>query len=81
MVKKPDDLSLLKKNKTGVRFEDLIRILKRHGWEHKSTTGSHYIYGKTGSLPIMIVKPHGKHKYCHPMDVNKVIAMLESESY
>lgn len=27
----------------------------------------------------MIGKPHGKHKHCHPMDVNKVIAEPESE--
>jgi len=79
MVKKPDDLTLLKRNKAGVRFEDLVRILKRHGWEHKSTAGSHHIYGRMGNLPIMLDKPHGNKKYCHPMDVNKVITMLENE--
>ncbi len=80
MVKKQDDLTSLKKNKTGIRFEDLTRILKRNNWEHQSTSGSHHIYSKPGHLPVMVVKPHGKHKHCHPMDVNKVIAALESES-
>jgi len=79
MAKKQDDLTWLKKNKMGVRFSDLERILKQHGWKHQSTTGSHHVYTKAGCLPIMVVKPHGKHKYCHPMDVNKVIAALELE--
>ena len=80
MIKKQDDLALLKKNKTGVKFQDLVRILKQRDWAHQSTNGSHYIFCKAGFLPIMIVKPHGNHKFCHPMDVNKVIAVLESES-
>ncbi len=26
----------------------------------------------------MLVKPHGNHKFCHPMDVNKVISVLDA---
>ena len=79
MVKKQDDLSKLKGNKKSVRFNELERILNQHGWILQSTSGSHHIYCRKGCLPIMIVRPHGKHKFCHPMDVNKVIAGLESE--
>jgi predicted RNA binding protein YcfA (HicA-like mRNA interferase family) len=79
MVKKQSDLTQLKNSKKSTRFSDLERILKQHGWEHRSTNGSHNIYAKDASLPIMVVKPHGKHKYCNPMDVNKVIAMLQAE--
>jgi predicted RNA binding protein YcfA (HicA-like mRNA interferase family) len=79
MAKKQDDLTWLKKNKMGVRFNDLEHLLKQHGWHHQSTTGSHHVYAKAGCLPIMVVKPHGKQKYCHPMDVNKVIAALDAQ--
>ncbi len=79
MAKKKDDLTRLKGNKVSVRFNGLERILKQHGWELQSTSGSHHVYAKADRLPVMIVKPHGKHKYCHPMDVNKVIAELEFE--
>ncbi len=79
MVKKQADLTTLKGNKKSVRFNDLEQILKRHGWELQSVSGSHHIYSKAGRLPVMVVKPHGKHKYCHPMDVTKVIAELEAE--
>jgi predicted RNA binding protein YcfA (HicA-like mRNA interferase family) len=79
MAKKQGDLIRLKSNKKSIRFNDLERILNQHSWELQSTTGSHHVYGKAGRLPIMIVRPHGNHKYCHPMDVNKVIAELTVE--
>ncbi len=79
MVKKHDDLAKLRNNKKGTRFNDLERILKQHGWQLQSITGSHHIYSKNDCLPIMIVKPHGNKKYCHPMDVNKVVNALEAE--
>ena len=79
MAKKESDLNRLRNNKTGVRFTELIQILNHHGWSHQSTSGSHHVYCKTKCLPIMVVKPHGKQKYCHPMDVNKVISALEAE--
>lgn len=78
-MKKQDELSQLRKNKMRTRFSDLARILKLHGWQVQSITGSHHVYSKKGRLPILVVKPHGKQKYCHPMDVNKVITALEAE--
>jgi len=76
MVKKLDDRTKLIRNKKSTRLNELERILKQNGWKLQSTTGSHFTYGKTGCLPIMIVKPHGNKKYCHPMDVIKVINAL-----
>ncbi len=77
MANKQDALWLLKNNRKTTRFNDLNQILKNHGWQLRNSSGSHYVYTKPGRLPTMIVKPHGKHKYCHPMDVNKVISALE----
>lgn len=78
-MKKQDDITRLKIGKKSIRFNELEQILKRHGWDLQSVAGSHHIYTKAGRLPVMIVKPHGNHKYCHPMDVVKVIAELEAE--
>jgi predicted RNA binding protein YcfA (HicA-like mRNA interferase family) len=80
MAKKQDDITKLLSNKKSTRFDDLVRIMKQHGWELRSTKGSHHTYTKAGFLPIMIVKPHANKKYCHPMDVNKVINALELEA-
>ncbi len=79
MAKKQDYLCMLKGNKKNIRFTVIERILKRHAWKLQSTNGSHHIYSKTGRIPILIVKPHGNNKFCHPMDVNKVILELEIE--
>ncbi len=79
MTEKQDPLTRLKKNKTSIRFQELVALLGRFGYSEKSRKGSHLIYGKPGCLPIMIVKPHGGKKFCHPMDVNKVIRLLEAE--
>ena len=72
-----DDIAALKRNKVGVRFSELVSILKAHGWEHRSTSGSHCVFAKKACQPILLVKAHGNNKYCYPMDVNKVIAALE----
>jgi predicted RNA binding protein YcfA (HicA-like mRNA interferase family) len=72
-------LTRLKKNKIRITFEELVALLADFGYLEKNRSGSHYIYGRSGSLPIMIVKPHGGKKYCHPMDVNKVIRLMESD--
>ena len=79
MVKKQSNLTQLKNNKKGTRFNDLERILKQHGSELRVLMVHVDTYVRTGSLPIMVVKPHAGRKYCHPMDVNKVIAMLQVE--
>jgi predicted RNA binding protein YcfA (HicA-like mRNA interferase family) len=78
MVKKESPLVRLKKHKTNVGFSDLVHVLNQNGYVEQSVKGSHHIFGKQGHLPIMIVKPHGGKKSCHPMDVNKVIKMLEA---
>lgn len=80
MAKKQDALSLLRNNRKTTRFNDLIQIMKNHGWQLRNSSGSHHIYIKPGCLPIMVVKPHSGHKYCHPMDVNKVITALEEDA-
>jgi predicted RNA binding protein YcfA (HicA-like mRNA interferase family) len=80
MIKKQDDLTVLKNSKLSIRFAELDRILQRHGWQTQSVHGSHHIYCKPSHLPIMVVRPHGKQKYCHPMDVKKVITALQNES-
>ena len=78
MAKKENQLAKLKKNKTNIAFSELIRILRDEGYTEQSITGSHHIFGKKDTLPVMIVKPHGGKKSCHPMDVNKVIKILEA---
>jgi len=40
--------------------------------------GSHHVY-KKGNKILTIVRPHGRHKHCHWLDVKDVIKMLEED--
>jgi len=78
MGKKSNYLFSLSKNKKGIRFTELVKVLKENGYTERNIAGSHHVYGKQGHLPIMIVKPHGGKNFCHPKDVNKVINLLKT---
>lgn len=42
-----------------VSGKELARILERHGWNLLLTSGSHYVYGKSGSIVRLSVPIHG----------------------
>lgn len=72
------NLSRIKQNPKGVRFNQLERIILREGFKRVNISGSHHIY-KKGSKILTVVKPHGRHKHCHWLDVKDVIRILEEE--
>jgi predicted RNA binding protein YcfA (HicA-like mRNA interferase family) len=39
--------------------KEFCALLERHGWDLKRIEGSHHIYGKSGSVPIISVPVHG----------------------
>lgn len=39
--------------------KDLCRIVERHGWELRRIHGSHYIYGRQGSIVRLSISVHG----------------------
>jgi predicted RNA binding protein YcfA (HicA-like mRNA interferase family) len=38
--------------------KDLCRIVQRRGWELRRVTGSHHIYGKSGSIVRLSIPVH-----------------------
>lgn len=38
--------------------KELIQILERHGWSLLRITGSHHIYGRTGSVVRLSIPVH-----------------------
>lgn len=79
MAPQPDDLERLKRNPKGVRFADLERIILRAGFVLDRIRGSHHVYVRGGRV-LTVVKPHGRHKTCHPRDVRDIIRFLEEEA-
>ena len=78
MVKKQNPLIKLRTSKSNIRFEELVKTLLSLGYREQNVIGSHHIFGKSGCLQLLIVKPLGNKKTCHPRDVNKVIKVLEA---
>jgi predicted RNA binding protein YcfA (HicA-like mRNA interferase family) len=67
----------LRSNPQGIRYADLVRVLKDLGFEETRCRGSHHIFRRAGGPPILIVKPHGGRNLCAVVDVKKVLDLLE----
>jgi predicted RNA binding protein YcfA (HicA-like mRNA interferase family) len=78
MSEKDKDLSRIKGNPEGVRFKELEKVILRAGFRLMNISGSHHVY-KKGSKILTVVKPHGRHKHCHWLDVKDVIKILEED--
>jgi len=72
------DLSRIKQNLKGVRFNELERIILRGGFKRVNISEVTNVY-KKGSKILTVVKPHGGHKHCHWLDVKDVIKILEGD--
>jgi predicted RNA binding protein YcfA (HicA-like mRNA interferase family) len=42
-----------------VSGKEFARVVERHGWRLLRITGSHHIYGRTGSIVRLSVPVHG----------------------
>jgi predicted RNA binding protein YcfA (HicA-like mRNA interferase family) len=67
----------LRSSPKGIRFADLVRVLRDLGFEEARSKGSHHIFRRPGGPGILIVKPHGGRNFCSLADVHKVVELLE----
>jgi len=67
----------LKNNPRGIRYAELIRVLRDLGFEETRSRGSHHVFRRRGGPSLLIVKPHGGRRLCAIADVKKVIEFLE----
>ena len=58
------------------RFSQLHALLQYEGFTVINTRGSHFTYQHGDGRLLVIVRPHGKRKTCHPRDVLKVLEVL-----
>ena len=72
------DLIKIKENPRGVRFRELEKAILKAGFRRANTKGRHHVYKKENKI-LTIVRPHGKHKHCHWLDVKDVIRILEED--
>jgi predicted RNA binding protein YcfA (HicA-like mRNA interferase family) len=77
-MEKDKDLTKIKANPKGVRFNELEKVILRAGFRLVNIRGSHHVY-KRGEKILTVVKPQGRHKHCHWLDVRDVIRFLEED--
>ena len=58
------------------RFSQLQALLGYERFTVINTRGSHFTYQHSDGRLLVIVRPHGKRKTCHPRDVRKVLEVL-----
>jgi predicted RNA binding protein YcfA (HicA-like mRNA interferase family) len=59
-----------------VRFAQLQALLKYEGFQVINTRGSHFTYHHDDGRLLVVVRPHGRHKTCHPRDIRRVLEVL-----
>lgn len=78
MSKMNKDLSKIKETPKGARFKELEKVILRAGFRLMNIRGSHHVY-KKGDRILTLVRPPGRHKYCHWLDVKDVVKILEED--
>jgi predicted RNA binding protein YcfA (HicA-like mRNA interferase family) len=70
----------IQNNPKAVRFDDLVTVMGRCGWEMKQAKGSSHVkFKKPGEAPIIGVKPHGGKTYADVALVEDCLSVLEGD--
>ena len=59
-----------------IRFGEIDALLRQEGFVLFNQRGSHCSYHKADGRVITVVRPHGRHKTCHPADVRRLLEVL-----
>ncbi|MBC7785520.1 MAG: type II toxin-antitoxin system HicA family toxin [Burkholderiales bacterium] len=56
-----------------VRFAELLRLMKKHGWVLARINGSHHVFKKPDGNSFAIPVHHGKVKYAYWREIQRQI--------
>ncbi len=74
---KRDKLILRMQNApNSIRFAEVQTLLRQESFVLFNQRGSHCTYHRQDGRLVTIVKPHGRHKTCHPVDIKKLMKAL-----
>jgi predicted RNA binding protein YcfA (HicA-like mRNA interferase family) len=69
-------LELMRTTPAAVRFTQLQALLKYEGFRIINKRGSHFTYHHEDGRLLVVVRPHGRRKTCHPRDIRRVLEVL-----
>jgi predicted RNA binding protein YcfA (HicA-like mRNA interferase family) len=75
-----DDLTRrMRRSPRSIRFDELDRFLRGHGFTPRQGSGSHVVYRRPDGARLTIVRPHGGAKTVHPEAIRQVLRLLAAE--
>jgi predicted RNA binding protein YcfA (HicA-like mRNA interferase family) len=60
-----------------IRFGEVVALLQHEGFVLFNQRGSHCSFHRVDGRVLTIVRPHGTRKNCHPVDIRKLMEVLE----
>jgi predicted RNA binding protein YcfA (HicA-like mRNA interferase family) len=66
----------MRRSPATIRFNQVETLLRRMGFVLFNSRGSHRTYHHADGRVLTIVRPHGRHKTCHPQDIRKLLGLL-----
>ena len=59
-----------------IRFSEVDALVRYEGFVLFNRRGSHCTYHRHDGRVLTVVRPHGRHKTCHPTDVQRLLELL-----
>ena len=66
----------MRRSSSTIRFPQVETLLRRTGFVLFNSRGSHRTYHHADGRIVTIVRPHGRRKTCHPLDIRKLLEVL-----
>ena len=67
----------MKTSPQNIRFGEVVSLLHQEGFVLFNQRGSHCSFHRADGRVLTIVRPHGNRKTCHPVDIKKLLEVLE----
>lgn len=60
-----------------VRFAEIRKLLEKHGWTHRHGKGSHHVFTRPGSPPVVVAVHGNKVKPVYVRQVEAAIRAIQ----
>jgi predicted RNA binding protein YcfA (HicA-like mRNA interferase family) len=70
-------ITKMKTSPQNIRFGEVVSLLHQEGFVLFNQRGSHCSFHRADGRVLTIVRPHGNRKTCHPVDIKKLLEVLE----
>ena len=66
----------MRRSSSSIRFGQVESLLRLTGFVMFNSRGSHRTYHHADGRVVTVVRPHGRRKTCHPLDIRRLLEVL-----